>query len=113
MIPDFAPGDSFRIKISHNPTKDLTGGSLVFVMKKRESDTEEVLRITHSIGADTSDVPLEGTGYISVSSADTLAIPVGRYFGTIKRVTGLDVFTVIRTDEDDVELINVFPNLKT
>lgn len=111
IVPDFATGDSFRIKVSHNPTKDITGGSFVFVMKKRESDTTDVLRVTHNVGDDALDDPANGIAYISVSGTDTADIPVGEYFGTIKRIIGTDRFTVVRSDENDVDLITVFPNL--
>jgi len=113
VVKDFTQGDSFTIKISHNPVKDITGGSLVFVMKKRENDTTKVLSVTHTIGSNPLDDPTNGIGYITVTSADTSAIAPGKYFGSIKRIVGTDVFTVIRSDKESVDLIEVFPNLNT
>jgi len=63
VVKDFTQGDSFTIKISHNPVKDITGGSLVFVMKKRENDTTKVLSVTHTIGSNPLDDPTNGIGY--------------------------------------------------
>ena len=111
ITEDFSPGDSFKIKISHNPTKDLTGGSLIFILRKREADTTNILKVTHTMGNDVLDLPATGLGYISVSATDTAGIPPGKYFGSIKRVIGTDVHTVIRSDIDNVDLVEVFPNL--
>jgi hypothetical protein len=113
VVKDFTQGDSFTIKISHNPTKNITGGSLVFVMKKRETDTTPILKVTHTVGDNPLDDAANGVAYISVASTDTASIPVGRYFGSIKRIVGTDVFTIIRSDKESVDLIEVFPNLNT
>jgi hypothetical protein len=109
LCKDIVQGDTFKIKISHNPTKDLTGGSLIFTLKKREDSTTAVLSITHNVGDDTDDVAATGTAYITVTG--TSSIDPGRYFGSIKRVTGTDTYTIIRSDKDNVDLVTVYKSL--
>ena len=111
LVKDFTQGDSFKIKISHNPTKDITGGSFVFTLKKRETDTTPALRVTYTAGTDVLDDLANGVAYIPVTASETATLPVGKYFGSIKRILGSDVFTIIRTDMDNVDMVEVFPNL--
>jgi hypothetical protein len=111
IVKDFVQGGSFRIKISHSPAKDITGGSFIFTLKKREDSAANVLQVTHAVGDDVLDVDADGTAWITVPSTATEDIPAGKYFGSIKRVLGSDVFTLIRSDMDNVELVTVFPNI--
>ena len=111
IVKDFSQGDSFKNKISHNPTKDLTGSSIVFTLKKHENSTTDILKITHAVGDDANDIAANGLAYLSVASGDTESINPGKYFGTLKRLIDADVFTIMRSGKDNVELVEVFENV--
>ena len=113
LVRDFVQGDSFKIKVEHNPTKDLTGGQLVFTLKKRENSATNVLQITHTVGADILDSRVNGLAYITIPATATANIPAGKYFGSIKRIIGTDVHTIARSDKDTIDLVSVHTNLNT
>ena len=113
FVRDFSVGDSFKIRVLHSPIIDLTDGFLVFALKKRETDTTTTLAITHTIGDDPLDDAANGLAYLPVRAADTIGLTPGRYFGTLKRLLGNDVFTIARSDREHFDLIEIFPDLTT
>ena len=114
LINDFTQGDTFKVKISHNPTKNITGYSFILVLVDREGSDTPILEVSHSVGDDVNDIPADGVAWISVTATDTNAVPQGKYFGSIKRINAQgEVTTLLRTNKDGVGFVTCYSNLDT
>jgi hypothetical protein len=108
-IKDFVQGDSFKVKIRHNPIINITGAVLTLTLAKSEA-VDPVLNksITVALSTDSAN----GIAYIPVTSQESVNIPPGQYYVTIKRVLDGETITLIRTGLANVGKITCFKDLK-
>ena len=111
VCQDFVQGDSFVIKVSHNPEVDLTGGSFELILKTDEDSDTEVMSVTHAVpaGADAT----AGRASIPVLTTDTENVPPGKYFASLKRtLADGSVNTLVRSGKDNAGKVTVYKNLR-
>jgi hypothetical protein len=107
-IADFVQGDSFKIKIQHNPIIDITGAVFDLYLSKNEDTTPELhVSYTVPISADA----VNGITYINITSEQSAAIPAGKYYVMVKRTLAGDTTTIIRTGLYNVGKVECFKNL--
>jgi len=109
-IQSFTQGDSFKVKITHNPAVDV--GSAVFkvALSKAETSTPELL-ITHIAPTNTD----SGNGiiYIPFTSTDTNSVPPGDYYISIRRILAGETSTILRTNRYNVGKVTCFKKIDT
>lgn len=110
VFKDFVQGDSFLIKISHNPVVDLTGATFRVVMSYNPG-RDLVLDVTHTAGAHVDDVPGSGIVHIPITSADTAAVDPGKYYGSIIRTIGTNVITILQSGKNNVDTVTCYEKL--
>ena len=118
VFQDFAQGDAFFIKVSHNPvpvkgTGGITGiaGATFEVTLKANEHGSAVMSISYLVPA--GDDATAGVAYIPITAADTGPVAPGEYFGSIKRAYATEeAKTLIRTDMNNTRKVKVFKNLK-
>ena len=116
VCEDFVQGDSFDMKISHNPAFDITGAVFELNLSAIEGG-DPVMTVSHTTPADAD--ALNGISTLVVSSTDTANIPPGTYFGSLKRtLSGGEVRTILRSgkktaDGSIVRKVEVYANLDT
>lgn len=107
-IQDFVQGDSFKIKIRHNPIINISGAVLQLTMSKTEESTP-VLEVSYTVPNDTD--AGNGIAYIEVTSEDSALVEPGKYYISIKRTLDGDVTTLVRTGLFNVGKVTCFKNL--
>lgn len=116
VCQDFSQGDSFDIKVSHNPGFDITGAVFELNLSAKEGG-DPALTVSHTVpaGADAT----AGIATIPVSATDTANIAPGLYFGSLKRtLAGGEVRTILRSNTRTssgavVKKVEVYENLDT
>lgn len=106
-IKDFIQGDSFTIKIEHNPVMDITNNVFTLIITKNEN-TEPVLKLIHT--ADT-DEAINGITSINVSSEHTSNIQAGDYYVSLTKSNDDGVTTLFRTNINKVDKVTCYSNL--
>lgn len=110
VCQDFIQGDSFVIKVSHNPVVDLTLASFELTLKKNEGG-DPILSVLYAVpsGADATN----GVANIVIPAEKTSLVPPGEYYGSLKRkLASGDVKTLIRTGKDNARKVICYKNLK-
>lgn len=118
VCQDFAQGDAFLIKVSHNPIPSkgpagaigIEGAIFELTLKKKESGLS-VLSVSYTVpaGADAT----AGIAYIPIAAVDSYDVAPGVYFGSLKRAyLGEQTKTLIRSGMNSTKKVEIFKNLK-
>lgn len=110
VCQDFTQGDDFRIKVSHNPVVDITGGQFRLTLKKNETGNP-VLNVLYNVGDDTDDDAANGIAYVNIPASATSLVEPGEYYASLKRILNGDTVTLVRTGMNDARKVKVFKNL--
>lgn len=108
-IQDFVQGDSFKIKIRHNPIVNISGAILKLRFAKTEDGSSPVLSVDYTVPTDTD--ASNGIAYINITSTQSAAVPPGKYYISLKRILDGDTSTIIRTGLYNVGKVTCFRNL--
>jgi len=111
-IPDLVQGADTVVKISHNPTVDITGAVFEIILKRQEASTTESLRVTHTAGDSGSDDILNGVVYIPITGAEVSAMFEGEYWCSVTRTLNGQVLPVLLTGLHNVGTVTVHRKLK-
>jgi hypothetical protein len=107
-IQDFTQGDSFKVKLRHNPIINIIGATFTLTLNKSENE-DSVLSVTTT--AEAGDDSTNGIVYINITEEDTLEVPPGQYYISIKRVLDNKTTTIIRTNKHNVGKVTCYKNL--
>jgi len=108
-IKDFVQGDSFKVKIRHNPIININGAKFILTLTKSESIEPVLIKeITATLSTDSTN----GIAYIPITALESKEIPAGSYYVTIKRILNGETTTLIRTGLANVGKVTCFKDLK-
>jgi len=111
VFKDFTQNDSFLIKVRHNPVKNLTGAVFTVTLKQHLNDASAALSVSTTAGDHASDAPTNGLVYIPITQSDTVSLPPGTYYGSIRRTIGSDSITILRSGKNNVDRVTCFEKL--
>jgi len=81
----FYRGEDIPIRLTIDPTKDITGWNLLFQMIRTETDNVPLVEKTMDDGIVIDDGE-NGRALIMFESADSINLSIGEYFADVKRI---------------------------
>ena len=115
VCQDFVQGDSFIIKVSHNPVIDLTGATFELTLKLTETSIP-VLSEVYAVPITEPEATNATNGIVNIPipSASTALVAPGKYLASLKRTLAAgDLKTLVRTGKGGAQKVTCYKNLKS